>query len=273
MSNSNPQNPKPTHSSLPKINTVSRANTTPHKHPHLHRKYHRHHHARDTIQSAVQLQHPFSFDAYNPLKRSHGSNKSPDSSRRGSLKPGAEGQQQEAPEPEQEAAKPERVITKEDEELQEALNALARDAHQATRNLDDTYYSLLEKLAALRSTLSSLQKLSASAETARSEFGRDAEGLADELERSTRGFAGFEAQGRSVDELERSKGLEERLERCRESVEEWETREREERKRKNRRDWFVWSMVAAALVLLVAFAVWRKSAQVRLGVAGVGVVS
>lgn len=167
---------------------------------------------------------------------------------------------------------------KRQEELQEALNALARDAHQATRNLDDTYYSLLEKLAALRSTLSSLQKLSASAETARSEFGRDAEGLADELERSTRGFAGFEAQGRSVDELverlrrgkERSKGLEERLERCRESVEEWETREREERKRKNRRDWFVWSMVAAALVLLVAFAVWRKSAQVRLGVAGVG---
>ncbi|KAG9585264.1 hypothetical protein KCU86_g21475, partial [Aureobasidium melanogenum] len=35
----------------------------------VHHRPHRHHHARDTIQSAVQLQHPFSFDNYNPLRR------------------------------------------------------------------------------------------------------------------------------------------------------------------------------------------------------------
>lgn len=285
------------HTSLPKINTANRSNTTndipsatespKHQHRHLTRRHHRHHHTRDTIQSAIQLQHPFSFDSYNPLKRSHHQNPSNTADSTTRQAPGTDGhpQQQQPPEHQlslqvQNADVPKkRLIKAEDvtrernrrerrqEDVSEALNALSRDAHTATRKLDDTYYSLLEKLVSLKATLASLQQLSTQAKSSKDEFGQDAEALRREVKGQIDGFGGYKTQEKNVDDLvsrlkygkEKAAGLEARLETCRGRLEKWERKEQEQRKLSNRRWALTWAGLALVLAIVITVLVWRKS--------------
>ncbi|GAB7347993.1 hypothetical protein MBLNU459_g5491t1 [Dothideomycetes sp. NU459] len=299
-------------SSLPTATTAdrSRVSSAPsapdpprQHHRHLSRRHHRHHHARDTIQSAVQLQHPFSFDSYNPLKRAHhGSSHTADSSSRPSFVHDRQQQEQDQPERQSQQEQPQppppqdphsqlspevqhadeptkRVIRADDvarerqrrerrqEDVAEALAALSRDAHTATRKLDDTYYSLLERLGSLRATLASLQQLAAQARGARRGFGRDADTLAGEVRAQIGGFDGYRAQERTVDDLvvrlragrDKAAALDARLETCRGRLEAWERREHDERKQSNRRWAVTWAALATLLALVVAVAVWRRS--------------
>lgn len=266
-------------SRLPKIDTFSRSNTAPQEskhHSHFPRRHHRHHRAQDTIQSAVQLQHPFSFDSYNPLKRHGTSSATPESSRRGSSGPGNEPQN--PPNASQPVDRKPTItahdVTREREkgerrhaELQNSLNTLSQDAHKATVDLDDIYYSLLEKVGNLRSTLEALQELCVSARSAREDFEKDSADLVKELDENIRGFGDFEQQEKSVEELvsrlksgeEKSESLQDRLETCRARVEQWERQEMHEKKKSSQRLWIIWSSFAAFLILVLIVAVWRRS--------------
>lgn len=283
------------HTSLPKINTANRSSTTgdlespKHPHRHLTRRHHRHH-TRDTIQSAIQLQHPFSFDSYNPLKRSHHNNNpstttTNSSERQTSASDSQQQQQQQPPEhhfspevqnadvPKKRIIRPEHVTLERNrrearqEDVSAALNALSKDAHTATRKLDDTYYSLLEKLVSLKATLASLQQLSEQAKSSKDEFGQDAEALTSEVKGQIEGFGGYRAQEQNVDDLvtrlnngkEKAGKLEARLETCRGRLEKWERKQQEEQKLRNRTWAITWAVLATVLAIILTIVFWRKS--------------
>lgn len=262
------------------------------------RRHHRHHHARDTIQSAVQLQHPFSFDNYNPLRRS-GNSSSHHHLRRQSPPRKSEStsesqkhhqhqaNQQQHPEPPKIQVSPEvenadlprrRLITPEtiaherkqrqrrQDQVSEALNSLSRDAHTATRRLDDTYYSLLEKAATLKATISSIQDLQTSVDEATKDFKKNSEVLSKDAISHIDSFANFTQQDESIDTLvtrlqnakSRSQTYEKRLESCRSRLENWERRDREERQRNNRWWAIALSSLAVFLILLISLIMWKK---------------
>lgn len=288
-----------TNNALPKISIPSKRNTdTPSKssnvresskkreghHSNLHRRHHRHHHTRDTIQSAVQLQNPFSFDSYNRLRRSHhnhnhaSSRPSPEHSRQGSLDGQLQTTEIQHPEAE-DAIKPiTRIIRPDDvvkernrreqraEEVSEALNALSRDAHTATRKLDDTYYALLERLGTLKATISSLQDLSTQATVARKEWREEVSIGKEKVEAKIESFASFEAQEQVVEELvwrlKKAKDgageLEERLETCRGRLEDFQQKEHESRRRINKRWKLCWLSLSVLVLAIILLIVWRQ---------------
>lgn len=257
----------------------------PHRH-HLHRRHHRHHHTRDTIQSAIQLQNPFSFE--NPLRRTHhayrdqpASNPTANPSRASldTTDPQTAADEAQAVEREAQAIRPlQKIVHPSDiakekrrcehraQEVSTALGALSKDAHTATRKLDDTYYALLERLATLRSLIASLQDLSAQAQDARREWAEDVGAAGEEVEGKLEGFDGFKGQEENVEGLvdrldggrEKMKGLEERLEGCRERLERIQKREEEERKRAGRWWMVVWASLGVVVVLVLVVVVWRQ---------------
>ncbi|KAL1303897.1 hypothetical protein AAFC00_000351 [Neodothiora populina] len=274
-------------------NDEDKSDSHHHHHRNIHRRHHRHHHTRDTIQNAVGLQHAFSFDNYNPLRRGnhlHSYNNSGQISQAASDKHnhGHNGQldpnKHETPtadnaEPQHDAIKPiTRIIRPADvvkerarrerraEAVAEALNALSRDAHTATRKLDDTYYALLERLGTLRSTISSLQELSGQAAEARRDWHREINQANQKVNTKLDSFQGFSAQEKAVEELvlrlEKGKRgaavLEGRLEDCRGRLEGVQRKEVEGRRIVNKRWRICWLSLSMLVLLIILLVVWRR---------------
>ncbi|TKA77169.1 hypothetical protein B0A55_04465 [Friedmanniomyces simplex] len=266
------------------------AATQPSEHSHLHKRLHsntitgrvsHHRHrsrAKETVQSAIDLVPPISFDHL--LRRDR---RSPDSSRRGSATPQQQreeaewrSQQQAAQaQAEREArarVKPEHVAkaraenAKREEELRRSLKHVEELGMSNTRQLDDTYYAILEKAAILRSTVASLQALAEESRKMRGHFDEDAKKLEEDTLRTLDGFGGFDEQERTIDELveklKRSKSdtakLNERLESARERVAAFERREKEKRS-KRRKQWHAtWGTLVGVLVLIIAVLVFKN---------------
>ncbi|KAI5208997.1 hypothetical protein E4T39_01113 [Aureobasidium subglaciale] len=257
-----------------------------------HHRPHRHHHARDTIQSAIQLQHPLSFDSYNPLRRAqhhHHHNKirrdrSPEKA--DVNKDGINDDQEQAPpkpqwSPEVEYAvdhPPRRLVTtdtiaherrlreKRQDHVSAALNAVSRDAHTATRKLDDTYYALLQKLGLLRATIASFQDLHSCLDDTTKDFATRSDSLVKDITGQIDAFGDMAQQDENIHQLvkrlhkakERAESYESRLESCRLRLEQWEKTEQEVNKRNNR----TWAVALTALTTFVIFVLvivlWRK---------------
>ena len=278
---------------------VARQDQKPKRHHshHFHRRQHRHHHAKDSLQSTAQLANPFSFDSYNPLRRTHDkqdkhSRHSHESSRRednsgggGGDRPPSQDQRQPQPDSQQEAqdatipikklVRPEDVDRerrrreRRSDEVNQALNALTKDAHTATRKLDETYYALLEKLGTLTSTISSLQDLSSQAGQAREDWARDVAVVETETEGKLASFGGFETQEAGVEDLVRrlkdartkSGSLEQRLESCRSRLVRIEEKEEEGRKIVHRRWRIGWAVLASLLLVVLLLVVWKRNVR------------
>jgi hypothetical protein len=258
---------------------------------------HRHHHARDTIQSAIQLQHPFSFDNYNPLRRTHDHHHhrlrrghSPD---KASVTKEAAEQTQEPPEeppkpqwsPEVEYAvdhPPHRLVNpatvafqrqlrqKRQDHVSSALNALSRDAHTTTRKLDDTYYALLEKLGLLKATIASFQHLHTYLVDTKNDFSSRSDALSNDITSQIDAFQNMSDQDETIQQLvtrlhkskQRADTFESRLESCRLRLEQWEKKEQEKRSRNNQR----WALSGTALFalffLVIAVVLWKRGSLV-----------
>lgn len=258
------------------------------KHSSYHRP-HRHHHARDTIQSAVQLQHPFSFENYNPLRRAqqhhHHLRSRRDPSPEKSAQVKDEEQEQEPPKPqwspEVEYAvdhPPHQLVTTEtiaherrlrqrrQDHVSTALNALSRDAHTATRKLDDTYYALLQKVGLLKATISSFHDLHSCLDDTTQDFATRSDSLVKDITSQIDAFQNMSQQDESIDQLvkrlhkakERAESFESRLESCRLRLERWEKKEQEKNKRNNRTWAVALTSLAAFIILILAIVLWRK---------------
>ncbi|KAF1346896.1 hypothetical protein BDV97DRAFT_371439 [Delphinella strobiligena] len=248
-------------------------------HHHLHRRHHRHHHTRDTIQSAVQLQNPFSFDSLRRSHHNHNSSRpSPEQSRQGSLdaqRHSTEIQHAEAEDaikPIERIIRPDHVVKERNrreqraEEVSEALNALSKDAHTATRKLDDTYYALLERTGTLKATIASLQDLSTHATETRKEWREEVSIGKEKIEAKIESFANFEAQEQVVEELvwrlknakDRAAELEQRLETCRGRLEGFQQKEQESRRKINKRWKLCWLSLSLLVLAVILLIVWRQ---------------
>jgi hypothetical protein len=227
------------------------------------------HAAKDTVQSAIDIKPPVTFDSI--LRR--GDRRSPDSSRRGSSNPHGQDwdfAQQQA-EAERRRVKPEDVRKlrgeneKRERELLAALKKVEELGMQSTRQLDDTYYSILEKAENMRNTLAEMQRLADESRSSRERFDQEAYELKKSTEQTMDGFGEFKTQEEAIDgyvtRLAESKTkterLNERLEAARKRVEAYEKRYRETRAKSRQRWNITWGSLAAALVLLVALVIAR----------------
>ncbi|KAF2403994.1 hypothetical protein EJ06DRAFT_579896 [Trichodelitschia bisporula] len=147
-----------------------------------------------------------------------------------------------------------------DEELRRRLAALQDSAMSTTRQLDNVYYSILEKMSALQSTIEGLKELSTATHELQVGFEAEAEELRREVEGQIEGVGRFGRQRDMVEKLEervrgsRSKGdgLGERVVKVRARVAALQAREAEWQATFSRRLRIFWVVLVAVLLLVGA---------------------
>lgn len=154
-----------------------------------------------------------------------------------------------------------------DRYLRSALSMIGTLATDITRRLDYTYYNLLEKIAALNSTIASFQELSSSTSALFDDFQRETSGLDKEIRKQMGELKEFQPQLERIKTLEdrmktgrqRAEGLNSRLEAMRHEIDRWDKKELEWQSRVNRRLRIFWTVVVAgvlAVFLAVAIQNW-----------------
>lgn len=87
-------------------------------------------------------------------------------------------------------------------ELRESLQALSDQSMKTTRQLDDVYYSILEKLSVLQSTISNLQDLSSMTKNLHTEFQSQTGTFEAEMREQIDAFGGFDNPKQRIGDLE-----------------------------------------------------------------------
>jgi hypothetical protein len=142
--------------------------------------------------------------------------------------------------------------------LRTSIAHLAALSTSITRQLDYTYYNLLEKVSSLLGTIHSFRELLSVTNTFSREFTTQSNTLLIETENSINDFKNFSLQSSRISELEkrlkrgreRAEELATRLDVVRERVEAWEKREGDWERRANRRLRILWGSFATALILI-----------------------
>ena len=84
----------------------------------------------------------------------------------------------------------------------------------STRQLDDTYYAILEKASILRSTVASLQQIADESRKMHSNFQEDTSKLEQDTKQNLESFGNFEQQEKTINDLvnklQASRGQDER---------------------------------------------------------------
>jgi hypothetical protein len=233
---------------------------------HNHHSYR--HHAKETVQSAIELKPPVNFDHI--LKRDK---RTPESSRRGSgTAMGPSGAQADGITIRREAKVQRREFRPEDvdkarkendkreEQLRESLKSVEEVGMSSTRQLDDTYYAILEKASILRSTVASIQQLADESRKMHSNFQEETGKMERETTQQLEGYGNFEQQEKRINELvgqlqgsrQRTNALNDRLESARLRVEAFEQQENTREAKRRVRMHVAWTSAVAVLVLIVA---------------------
>lgn len=87
-------------------------------------------------------------------------------------------------------------------ELRSSLQTLSEHSLKASRRLDDTYYSILEKVSLLRQNIGNLQELSTLTKELHETFQSDTRDLADDVAAQIDAFSNFEPQEEQLEKLE-----------------------------------------------------------------------
>jgi hypothetical protein len=132
-----------------------------------------------------------------------------------------------------------REIDKANRDLHTALKSLSDQSLKTSRRLDDTYYSILEKVSVLRQTIGSLQELSGLTKELHENFESDTKELLDDVQGQIDGFGAFDSQQKQIVDMEervkagknKADSLTERLARAKDRVDararsevEWEAK-------------------------------------------------
>ncbi|KAK8203922.1 hypothetical protein HDK77DRAFT_82053 [Phyllosticta capitalensis] len=157
-----------------------------------------------------------------------------------------------------------------EEQLQSALDTLSEQSMATTRRLDDTYYSILEKVSGLRSMIDHLQELSSLTKDLRDEFATDADDLAEEVNNSLDSIGDFKAQALQLDDFEarivlskeKARLLRVRLDAAKKRVDQREKLEEEWRIKTSRRLRMLWGILGAlAALFLVSYILYGIRSQ------------
>ncbi|RHZ46258.1 uncharacterized protein CDV56_100743 [Aspergillus thermomutatus] len=157
-----------------------------------------------------------------------------------------------------------------EEHLRSALSTIGTLATDITRRLDYTYYSLLEKIAALTSTFASFQELSDSASTIFHDFERETSVLDGDIRRQIGDLKDFQRQMRKIERLEermrsgkkKADALGKRLEAIRNQIDLWEKREIEWQTRVGRRLRIFWIVAALSVLAFLVVLVSQRSSAI-----------
>lgn len=159
-----------------------------------------------------------------------------------------------------------RCIDQYDRELRAALQSLSDQSLSTSRRLDDTYYSILEKVTVLRQTIGTLQELSGLTKELHENFESDTKELIDDVKGQFESFDNFDSQQQQIIELEsriksgkdKAEALTARLEKAKENVDarvkseaEWETTN-------SRRLRYFWGTIGSIIVLIVALILFHQ---------------
>lgn len=234
----------------------------------------------------MELKPPISLDHL--LRRER---KSPDSSRRGSAsqaqRENADSTQRQQREMEEDArrrvkikdvAKARKDNERREEELRLSLQHVEELGMSSTRQLDDTYYAILEKASILRSTVMALQNLAEESRRLHCQFEDDTKTLQRETKSTIDGFGQLSEQEKTINEfiskLQSSKietqKLNERLETARNRIEVYERRECA-RQSKRRKQWHAtWGTLVGVVVLILVVILLKNHRDVarKLGTVG-----
>ncbi|CAI6283835.1 unnamed protein product [Periconia digitata] len=262
----------------------SEQQTTPkksHLHPlhhHAHKHHHRHssrHAAKEAVQSAIQLHPPTSFgDLLNKAKSSGSSTPAHSASRRESIQEGKADVSKEQPKP-QEMRKPVRqkdveaekkMVQIREEELRCSLQNLSDQSLKTSRLLDDTYYSLLEKMSTLHQTLGNLQDLASLTKELHENFDADTKEITDDIRGQYEGFKDFQDQDEQIAALEarlhagrdKANDLNARLAEARSCVEARAKSEAELELRNTRRVRMMWGIIGTIGALILAMMLFQR---------------
>ena len=153
-----------------------------------------------------------------------------------------------------------------EEQLRESLQSVEEVGMSSTRQLDDTYYAILEKASILRSTVASIQQLADESRKMHSNFqvetGKIEKGTTNNLE----SYGNFEQQEKRINELvghlqgsrQKTTKLNDRLESARLRVEAVEQQENAREAKRRVRMHVAWTSAVAVLLLIVAIILARN---------------
>lgn len=152
--------------------------------------------------------------------------------------------------------------------LQRSLAELDIFASSTTKQLDDTYYSVLAKLSSLQSTVSALQELAELSHQLNSSFNTDADELVTDISSQLDAFGQFEDQQTRIESLQSRihagrdviRGLSERVDAVSGRIESWERADKEWQEKTRKRLKAGWVVTSAVVFLLLALFVGTQYA-------------
>lgn len=144
--------------------------------------------------------------------------------------------------------------------LQRSLAELEIFANSATKQLDDTYYSVLTKLSTLQSTIPALEELAQLSSELNGNFSIDAEELVTDIGSQLDAFGHFEDQQKRIESLQSRihagrdliRGLSERVDAVSGQIESWERADREWQEKTRKRLKAGWVVTSVVIFLVLA---------------------
>ena len=147
-----------------------------------------------------------------------------------------------------------------EEQLRESLKNVEEVGMSSTRQLDDTYYAILEKASILRSTVASIQQLADESRKMHASFQEDTAKIERETKQNLTSYGNFEQQEKRINKLVshlqdsrgRTNKLNDRLESARLRVEAFEQQEDARQAKRRVRLHVLWTTTLAVFVLIMA---------------------
>jgi hypothetical protein len=234
-------------------------------------------HARDTVQSAIELKPPISLDHL--LRRER---RGPNASKQASSSAAQTSREEQGhiisheapleqakwktPVGPAELAKVRDTNVQREADLRESLKHVEDTAMSSIRELDTTYYAVLEKAAMLRSTVSNLQRLSEESQRLNSDFKKESATLERQAAQSLDSLDGYNTQEQTINDLvtklesaqSKRERLNKRLEHAQHRMERFELRSKE-LSRVRRRQFRAIYLSAISLVILICALIFAKN--------------
>ena len=150
------------------------------------------------------------------------------------------------------------------------MSSLSRIATITTRRLDETYYSILERVPILQSTISSLQEISLRTSTLHHDFQEDADELVSDIKDQISSYKTSNTSQAKIESLEsrirngrvKVSLLGQRLENVRARVETWEKQEAQWQAQVSNRLRMLWGgLITAGVILTILIGVHYSPAR------------
>jgi hypothetical protein len=150
-------------------------------------------------------------------------------------------------------------------ELRNALLGLNTLSNSTTRRLDNTYYSVLEKLSTLQNIIASLKELASMTRKLNEDFKVESEEVVDDIKTQLVSFEGFDDQQKRIEALaervkagrERIKILGSRVDIVKDRVSSWEQAEMEWKEKTRKRLRLMWTIMFVFTFLVVGLVIFQ----------------